>query len=132
MKNYNIIGESLNNINCPKCGGSGHIDMYNHVDGGICFYCGGSGFVSADDEILKKDKIVKRNIKKGLMLEAEKQKQELHQQRLNNGYYKKLKAQEQAEVEKLEKLEFDKLTDDEKYKKSAQCGFDMYFKYLEE
>lgn len=28
---------------CPKCGGTGYIDYYNHVDGGVCFLCGGSG-----------------------------------------------------------------------------------------
>lgn len=28
---------------CPKCGGTGYIDYYNHVDGGVCFLCGGTG-----------------------------------------------------------------------------------------
>lgn len=28
---------------CPKCGGTGYIDYYSYVDGGICFLCGGSG-----------------------------------------------------------------------------------------
>ena len=28
---------------CPKCGGSGHIYGYEHVEGGICFKCNGSG-----------------------------------------------------------------------------------------
>lgn len=28
---------------CPKCGGTGHIFGYEHVQGGICFLCGGSG-----------------------------------------------------------------------------------------
>lgn len=28
---------------CPKCGGTGYISYYNHVDGGVCFLCGGSG-----------------------------------------------------------------------------------------
>lgn len=30
-------------IRCPKCGGTGYIDYYNHVDGGVCFLCGGTG-----------------------------------------------------------------------------------------
>ena len=28
---------------CPKCGGSGYIDGYWMIDGGICFKCGGNG-----------------------------------------------------------------------------------------
>ena len=29
---------------CPKCGGSGVIREYGHIEGGICFKCQGSGF----------------------------------------------------------------------------------------
>lgn len=29
---------------CPKCGGSGYIYEYAHVEGGVCFQCGGSGW----------------------------------------------------------------------------------------
>ena len=29
---------------CPKCGGTGGIDYYPHVEGGICFKCNGSGY----------------------------------------------------------------------------------------
>ena len=28
---------------CSKCGGTGYIECYRHVDGGICFQCGGTG-----------------------------------------------------------------------------------------
>lgn len=28
---------------CPKCGGSGAIEAYSHVDGGVCYLCNGSG-----------------------------------------------------------------------------------------
>lgn len=28
---------------CPRCGGTGHLWGYEHVDGGMCFKCGGSG-----------------------------------------------------------------------------------------
>lgn len=28
---------------CPKCGGTGYINYYSHVDGGVCFLCGGTG-----------------------------------------------------------------------------------------
>lgn len=30
---------------CPKCGGTGRIDCYKHVNGGLCFMCNGSGRV---------------------------------------------------------------------------------------
>lgn len=32
-----------NMYGCPKCGGTGWIEEYNHVQAGICFDCGGSG-----------------------------------------------------------------------------------------
>lgn len=28
---------------CPKCGGSGNIKCYSHIDGGVCYMCSGSG-----------------------------------------------------------------------------------------
>ena len=34
---YNVVGP------CPKCAGHGRISAYSHVDGGICFQCGGDG-----------------------------------------------------------------------------------------
>lgn len=29
---------------CPKCGGSGWIREYDHIEGGVCFKCQGSGY----------------------------------------------------------------------------------------
>lgn len=29
---------------CPRCGGTGFIQYYGHVEGGVCFKCQGSGF----------------------------------------------------------------------------------------
>lgn len=28
---------------CERCRGRGHIAMYSHVQGGVCFKCGGTG-----------------------------------------------------------------------------------------
>lgn len=28
---------------CPKCGGSGYLPKYHHIENGICFQCGGEG-----------------------------------------------------------------------------------------
>ena len=122
----------MNNIKCPKCGGSGHIKMYNHIDDGICFNCGGSGFVNSDDEIIKKNKIIKKNNKTNIWRAEETKKQKKQQQQIDSGYYKKQKMQKQAEAERVEELEYNKLTGDEKYKKSAQYGFDVWYKYLDE
>lgn len=30
---------------CPKCGGEGYIHYYNHVQGGVCFLCGGEKWI---------------------------------------------------------------------------------------
>jgi hypothetical protein len=37
-------GENIGNtVACQRCGGSGYIPPYNHVENGICFRCGGEG-----------------------------------------------------------------------------------------
>ena len=33
---------------CPRCGGSGYLPQYKHVEHGICFKCGGEGVVIND------------------------------------------------------------------------------------
>jgi hypothetical protein len=33
----------LRNGNCPKCGGSGYLPEYKHIEGGRCFACDGTG-----------------------------------------------------------------------------------------
>ena len=30
---------------CRKCGGSGHLMCYDHIDKGRCWNCGGSGYI---------------------------------------------------------------------------------------
>lgn len=35
--------KSVNNDPCEKCGGIGLLEMYNHVQNGICFQCHGTG-----------------------------------------------------------------------------------------
>jgi RecJ-like exonuclease len=32
-------------VSCPKCGGSGEIELYRNTRGGVCFDCGGKGVV---------------------------------------------------------------------------------------
>lgn len=34
-------------MECTKCGGTGHISMYQHVAHGVCFVCDGKGHTSA-------------------------------------------------------------------------------------
>ena len=33
---------------CPRCGGSGYLPQYSHVEHGVCFECGGEGVVIND------------------------------------------------------------------------------------
>lgn len=33
---------------CPRCGGSGYLSQYNHIEHGICFKCNGEGVVLND------------------------------------------------------------------------------------
>jgi len=35
---------------CHVCAGSGHIAMYNHVAGGECFTCNGTGHIDQTEE----------------------------------------------------------------------------------
>jgi len=32
-------------VTCGHCNGTGNIPFYNHVYGGVCFHCGGRGFL---------------------------------------------------------------------------------------
>ena len=38
--------ESSTACPCPKCMGSGRISSFQHIKGGECFACGGSGLLS--------------------------------------------------------------------------------------
>jgi hypothetical protein len=37
-----------NLVPCDRCGGSGYLPQYNHVENGICFKCGGEGVVLSE------------------------------------------------------------------------------------
>lgn len=36
---------------CRRCGGSGILPEYSHVDGGVCYQCNGAGYTTGSDEI---------------------------------------------------------------------------------
>ena len=38
---------------CSRCGGSGHMSGYQHVQGGVCFRCDGAGVDPAHAEAAK-------------------------------------------------------------------------------
>ncbi|HEJ4407828.1 TPA: hypothetical protein SL557_000107 [Pseudomonas aeruginosa] len=42
------------NGNCPRCGGTGHIQAYSHVRGGTCLKCEGSGNVKPTLGVLER------------------------------------------------------------------------------
>lgn len=48
---------------CPKCGGSGNIQKYKHVEAGICFECSGSGIVT-DEELIRIEKDIAKETKR--------------------------------------------------------------------
>lgn len=33
-------------VTCPRCGGTGYIPVFRHINDGICFLCGGTGKVA--------------------------------------------------------------------------------------
>lgn len=44
-------GIKYNKVKCPRCGGRGYIDYYEHIDDGICFACQGKGKLNIYSEI---------------------------------------------------------------------------------
>lgn len=41
---FNTQGQRIDNAEiCDRCNGSGYLDQYHYVEGGICFKCNGEG-----------------------------------------------------------------------------------------
>ena len=38
-------GKIFRKKHCPKCGGSGHLMCYGHIDHGCCWRCNGRGYI---------------------------------------------------------------------------------------
>lgn len=55
----------MKEFTCPRCGGQGHIEKYNHVEAGICFECSGSGKVT-EEELQRIEKDIAKEVKKGI------------------------------------------------------------------
>lgn len=36
-------------VECKRCGGTGYINAYEHIDGGVCFACQGKGYLDDAD-----------------------------------------------------------------------------------
>lgn len=32
-------------VSCPRCGGDGIVEHYRNVDKGVCYLCGGKGYI---------------------------------------------------------------------------------------
>lgn len=45
-------GFTVIRTNCGKCGGTGNIPSYRHVEGGVCFQCNGNGRAAPQDRPL--------------------------------------------------------------------------------
>lgn len=44
-QNNHMFDDYFNDDVCTRCGGTGYLPEYNHVEGGVCFSCGGNGRV---------------------------------------------------------------------------------------
>ena len=77
MANANLVKVDRNGSKhwesdvCPRCNGTGRIEAYNYVEGGICFLCNGSGKhhhtwierTPEYEEVLRKSRVAKKNAK---------------------------------------------------------------------
>jgi len=74
-------------VECPRCDGSGELEVFRHIQGGKCFECGGKGVVPNDKvpeiEAKMKQEYAKRQEKKK---EAQKAMQDKNQQEWNTRY----------------------------------------------
>lgn len=63
-------------VDCPRCGGSGELPMYRHINAGVCFECGGKGVVPNKSavEIVERMRLSKKKNAEKRKLENEKQK----------------------------------------------------------
>jgi len=44
---------NLQQVECPKCSGKGHIEAFGHYAQGVCFGCNGSGTLTVDLDVSK-------------------------------------------------------------------------------
>ena len=89
-QNFNKVGEPFEKDGkpyitiegkCDKCGGSGRIEYFSHIDSGICYLCGGRGIWRKDVRVYSQKEykaMEKRNQKA-----AEKKEHELEEKRKN-------------------------------------------------
>jgi hypothetical protein len=65
-------------VNCPRCGGSGELELYRHINAGVCYECHGKGIVPNDKVKEIKEKMVlsrkKYEEKKKISLDYQKEK----------------------------------------------------------
>lgn len=89
-QNYEKIGEPFDKNgklyikikdNCERCGGTGNIQFFGHIDNGVCFKCGGRGWWIQDVRVYSQkeyEAMEKRNQRA-----AEKRERELEEKRKN-------------------------------------------------
>lgn len=44
-----VVKRTQKEVKCLKCGGTGYIEVYRHIEGGVCFGCQGSGVRRIDE-----------------------------------------------------------------------------------
>jgi DNA-directed RNA polymerase subunit RPC12/RpoP len=64
-------------VTCPRCGGSGELELYRHINAGVCFECHGTGIVPNDKikEIKEKMLLARKKYEEKSRIIAENQKE---------------------------------------------------------
>lgn len=77
---------------CPRCGGAPRIAAYAHVDGGICWKCGGAGFFSktvrlyTEKELSAQNRVKEQRAAASLKKANERNEKFKHEWPLRNGF----------------------------------------------
>lgn len=82
VKEQDNKGNSIYIVSCPRCGGHGKLEQFNHVQEGECFKCGGTGEIekqgklyTLEDAQKLQSKYIARKQKEQVMKEESIQKQ---------------------------------------------------------
>ncbi|MBV6717188.1 hypothetical protein [Paenibacillus chitinolyticus] len=121
-------------MKCPKCGGYGKITNYKHVEGGVCFLCWGTGAITAEQHVEfqeDENKKAARREKRWTSYEELQAQKKLHEDRIQNGYYKK--KREEEEKSRIRKLQERHAVDNPDFvQKTADESFKEFFKLLDD
>jgi hypothetical protein len=78
-------------VTCPKCGGSGELELYRHINAGVCFECGGKGVVPNFEvkEIRERMLLARKKYEEKNKIIAEQQKEKTERVNERKGFVAK-------------------------------------------